>query len=72
MIKANFAHTALDALLSDKSLSADARRRVVATSTALDLIALAMSKDKPEHTLADEMKNLPAYAEAIYTSLGAD
>ena len=72
MIKGNFPHTALDILLSDKSLSTEARRRVGATSTALDLIALAMSKDKPEHTLADEMKNLPAYADAIYASLGGD
>ena len=68
MIKASFG-SGPDFLLSDKNLSTASRRRIVATTAALDLVAVAISKDKSEHKLAEEMKNFPDYVDAIYSAL---
>ena len=68
MLKASFG-SSLDILLDQKSMSVEEKRRIVATNTALDLIAVAISKAGSEHKLVEEMKNLSIYADAIYESL---
>ncbi len=57
-------------LLNDKQLSADQRRRIIASSAAIDLIAAAISTQGTHHNLADEMENLSKYVAAIESALG--
>ena len=68
MIKGSFS-AGLEVLLDQKNLSIEERRRIVATNVALELIASVVKKDGAEHSLAEEMKNLSAYVEAIYDAL---
>ena len=58
----------IEKLLEDKALSAEQKRRLIATSIALRLIA-AVTSNNSGHQLADEMRNLVSYVEAIETSL---
>ncbi len=68
MIKGNFS-AGLEVLLDQKNLSIEERRRIVATNVALDLIATVVKKDGDGHALAEEMKNLSVYVDAIYDAL---
>lgn len=52
-------------LLDEKNLSADQRRRIVATAAALDLIAIVVSPQSSTHKLSDEMAQLSKYVDAI-------
>lgn len=52
-------------LLDEKNLSADQRRRIVATAAALDLIAIVVSHESSTHKLSDEMAQLSKYVDAI-------
>lgn len=59
----------LEKLLEDKSLTVDQRRRLLATAIALKLIAAVTTAHASSYKLADEMRNLSSYVDAIETSL---
>lgn len=56
-------------LLGDKGISQEQRRRIVATSCALDLIAIAVAQPGSQHRLSEEMDRLSEYVSNIETIL---
>jgi hypothetical protein len=56
-------------LLEEKGLSFEQRRRIVATATALDLIAVAVAPQASTHTLSEELKQLTQYVDSIESAL---
>jgi multisubunit Na+/H+ antiporter MnhC subunit len=56
-------------LLEEKGLTIEQRRRIIATATALDLIAVAVAPQASSHTLSEEMKQLSQYVDAIESAL---
>lgn len=52
-------------LLEHKGISTQARRRLVVTQVALELIEVSLSTDNTTTSLAGEMQNLPNYVAAI-------
>lgn len=67
----HFDRGGLERLLEDKSYTAEQRRRIVATSIALDMIGNVVSAPNSTYKLAEEMQNLPKYVEAIELSMAA-
>ena len=68
MINGNF-HNGLEVLYDQKNITLEEKRRVAATSLALDLISHAISKQGSDAKLKEEMDNLSTYVEHIYEVL---
>lgn len=69
MITAIYDGTGFEKLLEDKSLSADQKRRIIATSIALKLIAAVATPPNSTYKLSEEMQNLTKYVDAIEAGL---
>jgi hypothetical protein len=61
--------TGFEKLLEDKSLSAEQKRRIIATSIALKLIAAVVTANNSTYKLSEEMQNLEKYVDAIESNL---
>jgi hypothetical protein len=57
------------ALLAEKNVTPEQRRRITATATALDLIAVAVARPDSQHRLIDEMSRLSEYVQLIEAAL---
>jgi hypothetical protein len=66
----SFSSRGFDALLEDKNLSAEQRRKIIVTSVAVSLIGTAVSTEGSSHKLSEEMPQLSRYVDAIEGVLG--
>jgi hypothetical protein len=57
--------TGFEKLLEDKSISADHKRRIIATSIALRLISSVVTSNNSAYKLSEEMQNLEKYIDSI-------
>ncbi len=57
------------ALLDEKKPYSHAQRKVIVTSAALELIAVAVATQGSNRSLSEEMANLGVYVSAIESSL---
>jgi len=55
----------LSELLKQKGLSEDEKRKIILTTTALNLIAVAVGKEGSNHKLSEEMHKLEDYVKLI-------
>jgi hypothetical protein len=65
----NFDSTGFDKLLEEKSLNPEQKRRIIATSIALKLIAAVVTSNSSTYKLSEEMGNLSKYVDAIESNL---
>ncbi|MFN3984933.1 MAG: hypothetical protein ACK4KV_05565 [Rhodocyclaceae bacterium] len=59
-------------MLAEKNIAADQRRRLVAVSAALDMVAVAVGTQGTSHRLSEEMQNLDKYVKIIETAIQAE
>ena len=55
----------LSELLDKEDISEEERKRIIITSTALNMISIAVNTADSNHRLADEMNNLEKYVSQI-------
>ena len=68
MIESNYSNGLLS-LLEEKKPPTDVQRKVIIANAALDLITIAITTQGSNHSLAEEMENMPKYVAAIELAL---